>query len=99
MKTAFLETWTETERGWGQRDDGCSIHLTKEDYEKYVKEYWAGMPKEVPDEYERPDGNLREVVVSEKIFKKLKKLKSNGFRYWKSEFRELKEKNEILFKD
>lgn len=26
MNTAFLDTWTESERGWGQRSDGCSIH-------------------------------------------------------------------------
>ena len=34
MKTAFLDTWTESESGWGQRSDGCSIHLSKEEYKK-----------------------------------------------------------------
>lgn len=99
-KTAFLETWTESESGWGQRPDGCSIHLTKEDYKKYVDKYWAGMPNSVPDEYERPDSNLREIVLSEKLFKELKSKKSkNGIRLWQTQFRELKEKNEILFKN
>lgn len=99
INIAFLETWTESESGWGQRDDGCSLHISKEDYEKYVEDYWADMPKEVPHEYVRPDSNLKEVVISDKLFRKLKKSKHNGIRLWKSEFRDLKDKSEILFKD
>jgi len=99
INTAFLDTWTESESGWGQRDDGGSIHLTKEDYKKYVEDYWSTMPKEVPHEYVRPDNNLREIVISDKLFKQLKKSKKSGIRLWKSELRDLKEKNEILFKN
>ena len=91
-------TWTESEAGWGQRPDGCSIHLQKEDVDVYVKEYWDTMPKEVPDEYSRPDSNAREVVVSDKLYKEIKKTK-NGLRLWQSELREKKEKDEILFKN
>jgi hypothetical protein len=98
MKTAFLDTWTESERGWGQRSDGCTIHLSKEDYKDYVENYWAGMPKEVPDEYSRPDNNLREVAISDKLYEQVKKSK-NGICLWQTEFRESKDKNEILFKD
>ncbi len=98
MNTAFLETWTETERGWGQRPDGCTIHLTEEDYKKYVKKYWDKMPKETPYEYSRPDENLREVVIGSKLFKDLKK-SANGILLWQSEFSEKKKSNEILFKD
>lgn len=98
MKTAFLETWTESESGWGQKPDGCSIHLSKEDYKQYVKEYWDSMPDAVPECYERPDNGLREVVVSKKLYKEIEKSK-NGIRLWQSELRELKEKKEILFTD
>jgi len=98
IKTAFLDTWTESESGWGQKSDGCSLHLTKEDYKQYVEAYWKTMPDSVPECYERPDGGLREVVVSDKLFKQIKKSK-NGIRLWQSELRELKESNEILFKD
>lgn len=98
MKTAFLDTWTETERGWGQRSDGCSIHLTKEDYKKYVESYWSSMPASTPDEYERPDNFVREIVLGTKLFNRLKKSES-GIRIWESDFRELKVNNEILFKD
>ena len=41
MKTAFLDTWTESEAGWGKKDDGGSIHSTKEGYKSYVEEYWG----------------------------------------------------------
>ena len=98
IKTAFLDTWTESEAGWGQRSDGCSIHLSKEDYKTYVKKYWDSMPDVAPDEYERPDGGLREVVLSNTLYKRLKKTKF-GMRLWQSELRELKEKKEILFTD
>lgn len=96
MKTAYLETWTEM--GFGQRSDGCSIHLTPEDYKKYVKKYWDGMPDKVQEEYERPDSNLKEVVLSNSLFKKVVKSEKFGIRLFQSDFEELKTKNEILFK-
>lgn len=96
MNTAFLDTWTESERGWGQRSDGCSIHLNKQDYKDYIQEYWDSMPDEVPDEYERPDNDLKEVVISDELFEKLKSSK-NGIRLWKSELYKLRESKEILF--
>lgn len=98
MKTAFLDTWTESESGWGQRPDGCTIHLTEADYKKYVNAYWNRMPKSVPDEYSRPDGRLREVVLSDKLFKEVKKTK-NGLLLWQSEFSKKKDSNDILFKN
>lgn len=98
MKTAFLDTWTESESGWGQRSDGCSIHTSKEDYKQYVKEYWDTMPDATPECYERPDSNLREIVVSDSLYKKINKGKK-GLRLWQSEYRELKESKEILFTD
>lgn len=54
---AYRIDWTEYERGWGQRPDGSTLHLTKEDADAYIKEYWDGMPDRslgVPDEYSAP---------------------------------------------
>lgn len=59
--------WTESERGWGQRPDGKSYHKTKPIAEVYIKNYWNGMPKEVPDEYSRP-GDPQLAEVSKEIF-------------------------------
>ena len=97
MNIALLETWTESERGWGSRNDGCTLHLTKEDYKKYVEEYWKTMPDKVPDEYSRPDGNLKAVVISDDLLKSLNESKKFGICLWQSEFREKKNSKEIMY--
>lgn len=58
MPTAYVMSWTEFERGWGQRPDGVSLHASPEDFERYVKAFYDRRPKggPVPDEYEQPDG-------------------------------------------
>ena len=71
--------WIESERGWGTRPDGYSLHLTQEDSKTYVKAYWDTMPDEVPDEYSRPDGPPYEVTVSRKIYDSIKN-STNGVR-------------------
>lgn len=52
--TISVMEWEESERGWGTRPDGYSIHISPEAYETWLAAYWARMPKETPDEYERP---------------------------------------------
>lgn len=54
--TLIVQKWEESERGWGTRPDGYSLHLTEEDRLAYIREYWNRMPDRVPDEYSRPDG-------------------------------------------
>lgn len=51
-----VQKWEESERGWGCRPDGYSLHLTEEDRKSFIAGYWAMMPKAVPDEYSRPNG-------------------------------------------
>lgn len=52
----IVQKWEESERGWGTRPDGYSLHLCDEDRKAYIRDYWNSMPDEVPDEYSRPDG-------------------------------------------
>ncbi len=82
MKKVIKQRWMESELHWGIRPDGYSLHLTADDLEKYINEYWKSMPKEVPNEYSRPEGNSIIVEVNEKIYKKIQKSK-NGIRLWK----------------
>jgi hypothetical protein len=75
--------WVESERGWGQRPDGYSLHLTREDAEAFIKDYWDKMPDrgprgEVPDEYSRP-GEPMLSQVNTRTLRKIKKSK-NGLR-------------------
>lgn len=51
--------WEETERGWGVRPDGCSLHLTKEEIPVFIKNYQDTLPDEVPEEYSRPTNRDR----------------------------------------
>ena len=43
--------WTESERGWGLRPDGCSLHLNEHEYELFLRDYNRSLPEDVPDEY------------------------------------------------
>ena len=58
MKTIVIQTWTESEKGWGTRPDGYSLHLSEQDLDKFVELYWKDMPAQVPHEYSRPDASL-----------------------------------------
>jgi hypothetical protein len=55
MATAYRINWIESERGWGTRPDGYSLHVSEAEAKRYVDEYWDGMPDDPPDEYSRPD--------------------------------------------
>lgn len=39
MSHAYLLSWTEHERGWGQRPDGYSLHESPEECQRYLKEH------------------------------------------------------------
>lgn len=67
--TVYRQDWLESERGWGVRPDGYSLHATRADLASFVREYWKGMPDEVPDEYSRPDGESFTVEVDEATHK------------------------------
>ena len=68
----FAESWSEYERGWGRRTDGCTLHLTKEHRDRFVKAFKDRLPEEVPSVYSQPDGKLHPTKVSEELFKEVK---------------------------
>jgi len=75
----FVIAWEESERGWGTRPDGISIHKTKDDAAKYIASYWRRMNSQygssAPDEYERPVSEKpRSILVEESVA-----LQINGF--------------------
>jgi hypothetical protein len=68
---AICQKWEESERGWGSRPDGYSLHLCESDRQAFIKKYWDRMPASAPDEYSRPDGAPYECEVDEATAKKL----------------------------
>jgi len=78
-RLVIVQKWEESERGFGTRPDGYSLHLTEADRETYVKEYWDGMPDTAPEEYSRPDGTPYAAEVDEVTFASVQASK-NGIR-------------------
>jgi hypothetical protein len=77
-----LQKWTESERGWGQRPDGWSLHLNNTEREKYIREYWADQSDgPAPDEYSFPNNEGGKIIdVCEATYELLKNKKSmRGF--------------------
>ena len=70
MRKVYLQYWEESERGWGVRPDGCSLHLTLDEHKKYIKSIYDSREEdtEVPDEYERIVGEPIEVMVDPALF-------------------------------
>ena len=80
----LVQPWTESEKGWGSRPDGYSLHLSEEDRDKYLKNDTAARGSTVPNEYSFPDGEPYLTVATEGQLVHLKTAKSKaagGVRY------------------
>lgn len=79
VRTVFVQDWEESERGWGTRPDGFTLHLTMDAHKTYVEAFWkrqkARLGEATPDEYTRTCGEPRAIDVNETIYKKLVKHK------------------------
>jgi hypothetical protein len=72
MKKVYLQYWEESERGWGIRPDGCSLHLTPINHSSYLKQVYSGRDiNNIPDEYDRIVDGLIEVEVVESVYLKV----------------------------
>ena len=92
--TVVAQEWEESERGWGCRPDGASLHLTESDRAAYVKDYWDREKQRnpsggVPDEYSRESGSPILIDVDAKTYKQIKASK-NGIMVWQTEYRDLR---------
>lgn len=82
MEKIYVVSWLESERGWGVRPDGYSVHKSLEDYAAYMKNYWANMPDTAPDEYSRPSSNPEERFVNKRAYDRIS---NHGLRFWNKE--------------
>jgi len=66
--------WTEYERGWGQRPDGETFHLSLEEAEKFASDYEKKYNNEdvVPECYSKP-GKPKLVEVSKNFYENFRK--------------------------
>jgi hypothetical protein len=81
---AFLvlyQAWEESERGWGVRPDGYSLHIDRSHRDKFVEallkrqsEYFKGRglkDGDAPDEYTRVSGDPMPVKVTRAVYRQL----------------------------
>jgi hypothetical protein len=78
--SVIAQDWEESERGWGTRPDGFTLHLTAEACKAYVKDYYLKYNNKAvtPDEYTRTCGDPRPIDVNATIYKKLVKHKAKN---------------------
>jgi len=96
MNKCYLQRWEESERGWGVRPDGCSIHLDEFQHDLYVQNVYKKRPDEVPDEYDRVCGRVIEAFVSDEIFEKVQERKN--IRIFESQLNNMVKTEDIILK-
>lgn len=94
MNTVILQYWEESERGWGVRPDGCSLHISNEDCSKYIKTIYDARTGNIPDEYDRVVGDPIVVSVKSEIYDIL--LKNKDHRVYQHELNNLFKFNDII---
>lgn len=63
--TGYLQSWTESERGWGRRPDGHTLYATLEARTAHLKNDNDAKGGSVPDVYSFPDGDPKLVRITE----------------------------------
>ena len=94
---AILQYWEESERGWGSRADGCSLHRDLASHQKYVDDVYRDRTyhQYVPDQYDRTIGDPTAVEISENLYQSMGVL--TGLRLDEVETNNLLKLNEIRF--
>lgn len=81
----LCQKWEESERGWGTRPDGFSLHVSREALKKFIHDIYE--PRKgataIPDEYDRPDGTPYGVDVSDEVYEELV-AKGGSRRYYRN---------------
>ena len=76
MNKVILQLWEESERGWGVRPDGCSLHIDDVERDLYLKTVYNDRGDEVPYEYDRIVGGPICAFVDDNLFKSLSEEKT-----------------------
>jgi len=70
--TVICQKWEESERNWGTRPDGFTLHATLAHRDQFVAAFWrrqrAAFCEETPSTYTREDGAPYECPVTAEIY-------------------------------
>ena len=99
MNKCYFQRWEESERGWGVRPDGCSIHLNLDFHKSYLRDIYNIRQHEalVPDEYDRIIGYVCECFISDSVFQLVQN--QGSIRLMEHEMKNLFNLEEIIFKE
>ena len=70
MNKCVFQLWEESERGFGTRPDGCSIHIDSDNRNNYIKSIYDSRKDEVPNIYDKIIGSELEAFIDDELFKK-----------------------------
>ena len=76
MNKVILQIWEESERGFGVRPDGCSLHINSEERNIYIKSIYDNRDSEVPTEYDRIVGDEFLAFIGDDLFEIVNRDKS-----------------------
>lgn len=78
MNKVILQIWEESERGFGTRPDGCSVHIDSKEREKYIRSIYESRNSDesIPNEYDRIVGEGIEAFIEDGLFDLVQKEKS-----------------------
>jgi len=86
MPLVLRQDWYESERGWGQRSDGYSLHLDEQCYERFVDKHWSDYEAihgtKVPDVYSRPKFSKPFTIIVDDTTYNAVRDSENGLRYY-----------------
>ena len=89
MPKVIVQKWEESERGWGARPDGYSVHKSMADLRQYLADEREAERRRnpsgiVPDEYSRTCGSPYEVDVDAAAFEAIGE--KNGVRVYSNKY-------------
>lgn len=84
-KVVYAQRWLESERNWGTRPDGYSLHPSPDLAKQFIQAYWDKMPDTAPDEYSRPTGTIFPVEVSDDLAERIESTENKAIRHYGEE--------------
>ncbi len=97
MNKVILQLWEESERGWGVRPDGCSLHTDLVERDGYLKSIYNDRGDEVPYEYDRIVGEPVSAFIDDNLFRSLSDEKT--VRLSQNSLNNLISLNELIIKE
>ena len=98
LEQIIYVSWEESERGWGTRPDGSSLHLTIHDFRVFLKEYWDTLPDSPPSEYSRPADKPVIVYASPELYMQIQE-ENHGLRLSQHEERKLVSEKALVYRN